>query len=94
MIDLKLNDRPLDVVQSYNCLGNVINPIGNFNGNVFKHHPEYLCKQARKAIFNILNKIKQIGDMPPKYMFFLYQSMVQPILLYGSEIWGCQKKAC
>ena len=52
------------------------------------------CYQARKATYNILNKIKQIGDITPKHLFYLYQSMIQPILTFGSENWGINVKSC
>merc|ERR1712208_265468 len=93
-LSLKLNDEPLEIVQKYKCLGNIVNSISTTAGNVFKENAEYLVQKSRKAIFNILNKTRDIGDMLPKYMFYLYQSMVQPILTYGSEIWGVDKKSC
>ena len=93
LVNLKLNGTTLEVVQSYKSLGILINSTKTITANVFKLHPDYLVKQAKKAAFSIFNKTKQIGNIPPKYMLFLYQSMIQPVLLYGSEIWGFHKAA-
>ena len=93
-IDIKLNGKTLEVVKQYKCLGTIVNSIKTFRGNVFRYHADYACQQARKAAFDILNKIKQVGEIPPKHLFYLYQSMVQPILVFGSENWGIDTKSC
>ena len=93
LINLTLNGAPLEIVNSYKSLGVMINPIRSLNGNIYQNHPDYLCKQARKAAFNIFNKIKSIGDIPAKHLLYLYQSMIQPVLIYGSELWGFMKNA-
>ena len=95
-IDTKLyyNDKEIERVNSYKCLGIVINSTTNPRGNMYRLHPEYLCEQARKGFFNILRRTKSIGEIPPKHMLYLYESMIQPILTYGSEVWGHNKNAC
>ena len=87
-VNLEFNGTSLEVVQSYKSLGILINSTRTITGNVFKLHPDYLGGQAKKAAFTIFNKTKRIGSIPPKHMLYLYQSMIQPVLLYGSEIWG------
>ena len=32
--------------------------------------------------------------MPPSVMFYMFNTLIQPILLYGSEIWGVRKTGC
>ena len=61
------------------------------NGDIFRHNTEYLNDRARKAIFGIKRKTKYIGNLPPVHMFHLYESMIEPILLYGSDLWGSSK---
>ena len=94
VINLFFNKKPLGVVNSYRCLGFLVNPISIITGSVLKDHPDYLCNHARNAVFSILSKTRQVGDIPPQCMMHLYQSMVQPILLYGSDIWGHHKASC
>ena len=38
-----------------------------------------LVKKARKLF------------LPPDLQLHLFDSMITPILLYGSEVWGCEK---
>ena len=40
-----------------------------------------------------VQKIKYIGTLPMKIVFHLFQHLIQPILLYGSEIWGISDTA-
>ena len=93
-VKLKYNDTPIEEVSSYKCLGIVVNKISTFRSDMFKMHPKHLVSQARKCLFNINRKLSNIGDIPPNYKFFLYTTMAQPILTYGSELWGSNAKSC
>ena len=83
----------VEKVDSNKALGIIVNSISTISGNMFRLHPEYLYEQARKAYFGIQRRVKYIGEIPPKHMIYLYESMIQPILLYGSELWGHNQKA-
>ena len=87
---LVLNGKPIDRVTSYKCLGNIINSTCQPNGNIFRENAEYLSNKARQSAVINLNKLKNAGNIPPKCMLHLYQTMIQPVLLYGSDIWGTQ----
>ena len=47
-----------------------------------------LSCQARKAIYAIKNYERPFGNFLHKEMFKMFDSMVTPILTFGSEIWG------
>ena len=49
---------------------------------------EKLSAQAQKAIFSIYNYTKSFGYFPTIELFILFDSMIKPILCYGSQIWG------
>ena len=49
-------------------------------------------KQALKAMFKILKDTKDVGKLPPKVAFKLFDSLVLPILEYGSDIWFCNEE--
>ena len=51
----------------------------------------YLCDQARKALFGLKQHLKTIGTLPPKTMFYLFNTAIKPILTYGSDVWGIHK---
>ena len=48
-----------------------------------------LCNQARKAMFALLVNIRKMS-LPLDIQIHLFESMICPILLYGSEVWGCE----
>ena len=54
---------------------------------------KYLCDRARGAIFSLLKRVRNVSPLPPQCMFYLFQSMVEPILLYGSDVWGFSASA-
>ena len=91
---LTFNNTIIEKVNAYKALGIIVNPTSSYMGNIFRSHPDYLCQQARKAIFGIYKRLKPVGEIPPKHMLYLYQSMIQPILTYGSELWGHNTSAC
>ena len=47
-----------------------------------------LSKQALKAISNIIRYQRNFGRFESKDMFKIFDTVVRPILCYGSEIWG------
>ena len=85
---LLFNDKRIDVVNSYKALGNMISAIKTCSGNIFSANSGYLSDQARKAHFGIQKQCRNIGDIPSHCKLNLYESLVQPILTYGSEVWG------
>ena len=87
-LHIKFNDTPIEHVDRYKCLGNVFNTIHAPGGDMFKQNYEYLCDRARGAIFSLLKRIRNVTPLPPQCMFYLFQSLVEPILLYGSYVWG------
>jgi hypothetical protein len=70
----------IDIVQNYCYLGIVFNAAGSF-----KPACSRLCDQALKALFKIkqLNIRNNIGTA-----LKLFNSLIVPILMYGSEIWS------
>ena len=45
--------------------------------------------QAKKAMFLLLQKAKVLR-LPIDIVLDLYEKCVEPVLLYGSELWGCE----
>ena len=86
-VSLKLNGKPLQQVQSYKCLGNIVSGTKTAMGDVFRDNYGYLCDKARQSAFAMLHKVKNLS-IPPRCTFHMYQSLIQPILLYGSDVWG------
>ena len=87
-IKLHLNGKQLEQVEEYKSLGTILHTINTIQGDMFRLNADYLNKKARSAIFGIKQKLKQVGNIPPTQWFHIYQSMIEPILLYGSDLWG------
>ena len=51
-----------------------------------------VCNQSLKAIYCFRKKVKDIGVIPPKIMFYIFATLVRSILTYGSGVWGISKK--
>ena len=75
-------DEVIDVVYDYVYLGTTFNYNGKFNKAKAKQ-----CVQAKKATFLLLRKRLNF-NLPYDIMIDLYEKLIIPILLYGSEIWG------
>ena len=84
---LKFQEKPVDQVHSYKSLGTLFSSIKNLNGNMFKNNTEFLNDKARKAIFGLQKRTKKV-DLFPTQKCYLFETVIEPILLYGSDIWG------
>ena len=76
-----LNMFPFDDV-----IMNILMSVRKQNQDVFTNNYEYLRNQALKAIYCFHNKVKDIGVIPPISMFYIFDTLVRPILTYGSGV--------
>ena len=53
-----------------------------------------LQSRAKKALINVMSVSQSIGTFTPSIFFKLFDSQIQSIMLYGSEIWGFQRYEC
>ena len=77
-----LNDEVIEIVDSYSYLGLVM----KYNGSFVKAMSK-LIDQARRALFAVYRRIKN-QPIPVDLQLKLFGSLVEPILLYESEVWG------
>jgi hypothetical protein len=80
--DFTLSGEKLDVIDSYTYLGITF----KYNGS-FVDVRKRLVEQAEKSLFAIYKKIRN-DNIPIDLELKLFDSLVEPIILYGSEIWG------
>jgi hypothetical protein len=76
-----LNDEITEIVDSYSYLRLVM----NYNGSFVKAKSK-LIDQARRALFVVYRHIKN-QPISVDLQLTLFDSLVEPILLYGSEVW-------
>jgi hypothetical protein len=77
-----LNNEEVEVKDSYTYLGLLF----NYNGN-FCQGRNKLVDQAQKDMYALYRKNYNLA-IPVDLQLKLYDSLVTPILLYSSEIWG------
>ena len=58
----------------------------NHRGDLKKAQAEIL-KQASRAMYSLVSKSRKL-DLPVDLQIELFHSLVVPIVIYGSEIWG------
>jgi hypothetical protein len=75
-------DEHVEVVDDYIYLGTTMNYNGRFNKAIHKQ-----VVQAKRAMFSLLTKARRL-DLPVDIQCELFEKMIVPILLYGSEVWG------
>ena len=77
------NDFKLDEVHSFKYLGMTINRRENM-----QYSPKIYIQQALKAKASLEWYLNNHKYMPVKYVFDLFNTLVKPIVLFNSEIWG------
>ena len=87
-VNLYLENKLIERVDKYKSLGMILHTVKSSNSNIFQDNSCYLNEKARRAIFGIQNKVRSAGCISPKHMLYLFETLVQPILLYGSDVWG------
>ena len=90
-VSVTFNGAKLECVNYYKYLGNIIKGIKKCNGDVFGENYKYLCDKGRNAIFGAFKKLRPLGTLPVEIMCHMFDSLVRPILVYGSDVWGMNK---
>ena len=81
-IEVKYRGNNLDIVTEYTYLRLLIHKSGSFSRAIHE-----LAKKAQKAYFNIQSMLRRLKTTP-KVFIKLFDTLVRPILLYGSDVWG------
>ncbi len=76
-----LAHRTIETTKTYTYLGLKITPTGNFTLAVNE-----LKEKAQRAFYAIKRSIKI--DIPIQIWLKLFKAVIEPIALYGSEVWG------
>ena len=81
------NDNRLELVKEYKYLGLTVTCNGKLN-----YAAEILAQKARKAFFGLKANIPSSDSLSVQKWLKLYNSMITPIITYGSEIWIADHK--
>lgn len=77
---------PLEIVNKFSYLGIVFT-----TGGSFSETHKTLSGQAQKAIFRLRKYLYKYTNISIEHTLELFDKLVKPILLYGSEVWGFTK---
>ena len=80
------NGGRLEVVNSYCYLGFTFTTM--LSGNIGTTH---LVAKAKKALYLLCRAFQNCKEMSKEVFFQIFDSKIQSILLYSSEIWGLQR---
>ena len=81
------NDTHIEIVDNYKYLGTFFTKSGSFMYNVKEQYDK-----AVKAMYSVLSKCKQ-HNLSLDCQVDMFDRIIQPILLYGCEVWGFTKNA-
>ena len=82
------NGKRIELVSEYKYLGNIIRSTETTAQYMFSTNYPYLCDSANRATLLALQKLKNVH-----IMFHIFDTLIMPILTYGSDIWGHNKNA-
>ena len=78
----KFGDQDISVVENYTYLGTIMNYNGKYSKAIEKQ-----ISQASRASFSLRAKAAKF-KLPLDILFSLFDALIIPILIYGSDIWG------
>ena len=81
-----LKDTVLEVVNSYKYLGFLFTTKLSVRTALFNQ-----SVKAKQKIVQLLKTMWNLHTMSPKVFFKMFDAQVQPVLLYGSELWGAMR---
>lgn len=76
------NNEQVEVISEYKYLGITM----NYNGR-FRNCQLQLIEQAKRAMYSVIGTSRKY-DLPVDIQLEMFNNMVSPVLLYGSEVWG------
>ena len=82
--ELYFDGKRIERVNDYN----IISETKTIGGDIFANNYSHLCSKARSSIYAIKCKLKKLGHLPPRIATHLFSAVVEPILTYGTEVWG------
>ena len=92
-VEINFNGKPIEQVRQFKYLGTVVRSIKRRNQDIFSENSSFICTKARKATFSIQKKVKFFKLLPPEIRFEIFDTLIKPILTYGSDVWGINKTA-
>ena len=82
------NGKLIEQVHQYKYLGVLVRSVNRPNQDIFADNYRVISDKSRKAAFG-MNRC--IQNLPPSIRFDMFDTLVRPVLTYGSDVWGMSK---
>ena len=92
-VQINFNGKAIEQVYQYKFLDNILKSVKRLSQSRFAENHLYLASQAKKAVGAMYSRIRDVGTLPPHIMLHMYDCLVKPITVYGSEVWGHHHQA-
>ena len=86
-LEFLYDDAAIEIVNQFTYLGIVFT-----TGGSFMQATKTLAGQAQKAIYKLRKYLNKFVNITPDHKIELFDKLIKPILLYGSEVWGSIKR--
>ena len=83
--EFKLGNQPIQVTDSYVYLGITFRPSDSFS----LAQKKLDNNKATRSLYSFLSEVNIYNGASVSTVLKLFDSLVNPILLYNCEIWGC-----
>ncbi len=78
-----INNEPIETCSSYVYVGNHVSG----TGNIFSALPEAILQKCYRSCYKIRDYCENLGQLLPSMAVHLYNTLLVPIMEYGSEVW-------
>ena len=85
------NGKLIEQVHQYKYLGVLIWSVNRLNQDIFADNYRVISDKSRKAAFGMNKKLKYIQNLPPSIRFDMFDTLVRPVITYGSDVWVMSK---
>ena len=85
------NKKLIEEVDQCKYLGVIVRSINKTNQDLFSSNNRFTSDKSQKAIFNMKKKLKFVKSLSPIIMFDMVDTLIRPILNYGSNVWGLSR---
>ena len=78
----------IEQVDQNKYLGVIVRSVNKTNQDLFSSNYRFIFNKSQKAIFRMKKKLKFVQSLSPSIMFDMFDTLIRPILNYGSDVWG------
>ena len=58
---------------------------------MYSNNYRFVYDKSHRAVFSVKRKLKFIQSLAPSILFDMFDTIMRPILTYGSDVWGLSK---